>query len=135
MRQTNPSYLCIYLPSVTGHHLTYLDKVLSALDKDEKVLILTPATNAVFEAISKKVDKVIFYRKTFKSNSFIQSYYECKSIAELARQTPVKKIIAPTGTTAAWLWPIFNFSGRWKYPLVLPSASMPPAVIGEIVSQ
>ncbi len=73
MRQTNPSYLCIYLPSVTGHHLTYLDKVLSALDKDEKVLILTPATNAVFEAISKKVDKVIFYRKTFKSNSFIQS--------------------------------------------------------------
>tara|TARA_Y100001968_G_scaffold189617_1_gene173768 strand:+ start:1607 stop:2776 length:1170 start_codon:yes stop_codon:yes gene_type:complete len=124
MQQTKPAYLCIYLPSVTGHHLTYLDKVLSALNKDEKVLILTPATNTVFEAISKKVDKVIFYQKTFKSNSFIQSYYECKVILDLIRQIPVKKIIAPTGTTAAWLWPFFNLSGRWEYHFLMLSPGL-----------
>lgn len=124
MQQTKSEYLSIYLPSITGHHLTYLDKMLKSLDKNEKVIILTPATSEAFEAITNNVGEVVFYEKVFRANSFAQSYFECKAIAEHLRQRQIKKVIAPTGTTATWLWPFFNWFNRWDYHFLMLSPAL-----------
>lgn len=123
--QHSDMYLCIYLPSITGHHLSYLDKVLKALKKDERVIVLTPGKNALFDTITANVEKIVCYKKVFRANSFRQSYYECKTILQQIKQLSVRKVIAPTGTTAPWLWPLFNFAGRQEYHFLMLS----PAVL------
>lgn len=124
MQDPNRQFLCIYLPSITGHHLTYLDKVLKALNQNENTLILSPDTSPLFEEIASTANKVIQYTKVFKSNSFMQSYFECRAIQEALNGVPVKKLIAPTGTTAPWLWPLFNATMKLDYHFLMLSPAL-----------
>ncbi|RDV28930.1 glycosyltransferase family 1 protein [Alteromonas aestuariivivens] len=124
MRHTDGGYLCIYLPSVTGHHLTYLDKVIRALEPTESLLVLTPAVNEEFNRITACVGKVIQYERKFSANSFIQSFHECRVLLKCTQGYAIKKVIAPTGCSAAFLWPLFNVKARFDYHFLMLSPAL-----------